>query len=127
MRISTTYRRGYCFVDTQNRVRKQPWIALRRKTFLCSIQTLCSGWEVGDQSPPSRTLRVELGHRVDLNYRIDLSSDTVRTLLTWPGPGEANLAELRKYDQVSLGSGSRLRMSHGAEGGATAAKRHQRA
>ena len=52
-------------------------------------------------SPNSRILRVELEHRIDLNYRIDLPSQTIRTLLTWPGPAEANLAELHKYDQVS--------------------------
>ncbi|KAF9788098.1 DNase I-like protein [Thelephora terrestris] len=36
----------------------------------------------------------------DLNYRIDLPSQTIRTLLTWPGLEEVNLAELRKYDQL---------------------------
>lgn len=56
-------------------------------------------------SPPSLILRVELRHRTDLNYRIDLPSQTIRTLLTWPGPAEVNLAELRKYDQASLHSG----------------------
>ena len=56
-----------------------------------------------DTSPNSHILRVEFEHRVDLNYRIDLPSQTIRTLLTWPGPAEVNLAELRKYDQVSSG------------------------
>ena len=56
-----------------------------------------------DNSPNSRILRVELRHRVDLNYRIDLPGQTIRTLLTWPGPAEVNLAELHKYDQASPG------------------------
>ncbi|KAF9653656.1 DNase I-like protein [Thelephora ganbajun] len=36
----------------------------------------------------------------DLNYRIDLPTQSVRTLLMWPGPAEVNLVELRKYDQL---------------------------
>ena len=62
-----------------------------------------SGWEVCGQLPNSQILRVELRHRVDLNYRIDLPSQAIRTLLTWPGPVEVNLSELYKYDQVSPG------------------------
>lgn len=53
-----------------------------------------------------KILGVELGYRVDLNYRIDLPSQAIRTLLTWPGPAEVNLAELQKYDQVSFGPGA---------------------
>lgn len=45
----------------------------------------------------------ELRDRADLNYRIDLPSQSIRTLLTWPGPAEVNLAELRECDQVSPG------------------------
>lgn len=56
-------------------------------------------------NPASQVSCVELRHWVDLNYRIDLPGHSIRTLLTWPGPAEVNLAELRKYDQVSSGSG----------------------
>lgn len=55
-------------------------------------------------NPTLQLLRVELTYRPDLNYRIDLPSQTIRTLLTWPGPAEVNLEELRKCDQVSPGS-----------------------
>lgn len=51
--------------------------------------------------PTSQILRVEFRDRTDLNYRIDLPSQSIRTLLRWPAPAEVNLAELGKYDQVS--------------------------
>lgn len=71
-------------------------------------------------NPTSQILRVELSHRVDLNYRIDLPNQSVRTLLAWPGPAEVNLVELRKYDQVCPGSGQGVLC--GAKNGAAAAK-----
>lgn len=51
-------------------------------------------------TPPRRYLRVDLGHGIDLNYRVDLPDQSIRTLLTWPGPAEVNLAELQKHDQL---------------------------
>lgn len=78
---------------------------LRKWAFLCLILMFCFGWEVGEKPHPRRYYVIGLRDRIDLNYRIDLSSQSIRTLLTWPGPAEANLAELRKYDQVSLVSG----------------------